>query len=518
MKSFLLFLNINAKAWWRSVGSTEMIAFVIYAVFMLLLFAQLAGIAVLLIFTPDFASVQQIYPWFTEDIHLLFQLLFANMLWVGQFFFTRSSRLQFNENRKLVALGFSLEKVSRFMNIAGLLHPLNLLFNAVWLFFLVPMADGVAEKTVVIFLILLNYGLIHVLKWHFKTPSKNYSQWLHMILVILFFVVIFWGPGLLDQLDGTRLGEYAEVLLTWLIYTPGMLLIFVSSAVSLSVVWMGVAVAFMIAIGFVWIELNRQTRRTLQQPPAFEPSSRQPGRLLKVLIRLFGHEGGKYIHAVSRHTYCRTQILFIYLFVGIYAVLFTGNDAEMMSGSLIMLLASLIPVTFLMLMLSNAFGFENRELLLSFQFPAEQKDLLRNRVVAALIVTAIGSAFIPVLIPFLYDGWLSILQSILGVLLICLTFLYFISWSSVNNYKKIEQVGFLSMSNPVIPISVTFISFIVVMIVGLLSFTVIASLQVYHVIALLVANSYLLWLLRGRLNRAEQILSKSLMPKLWNEL
>jgi hypothetical protein len=171
-----------------------------------------------------------------------------------------------------------------------------------------------------------------------------------------------------------------------------------------------------------------------------------------------------------------------------------------------------------MLMLSNTFGFENRELLLSFQFPVKHQDLLWKRVRAALMVAATGSAFIPVLILFLYDEWLSVVQASLGVLLICLAFLYFISWSSISNYKKIEQVGFLSMSNPVIPISVSFVSFLVVMITGMISFTVISSLQLYHVIALLVANSYLLWLLRGRLNRAEQILSKSLMPKLWNEL
>jgi hypothetical protein len=316
MKSFLLFLNINAKAWWRSVGSTEMIAFVIYSVFMLLLFAQLAGIAVLLIFTPDSASVQQIYPWFTEDIHLLFQLLFANIFWAAQVFFTRSSRLQFHENRKLVALGFTLGKVSRYMNIAGLLHPLNLLFNVVWLVFLLPMAESAAVKTVVMALIFLNYGVIHVVKWKFKAPSKSYSQWLHMLLVTLFFMVIFWGPALLDRLDVSRLEEYAGTLLSWLIYSPGMLLMALSS-VSLSLgEWILALTVMAGGIGLLWQALNRQTRKALQQPPAFEPSSRQPGRLLRILIHWFGHEGGKYIHAVSRHSYCRTQILSIYLFVG----------------------------------------------------------------------------------------------------------------------------------------------------------------------------------------------------------
>jgi hypothetical protein len=358
--------------------------------------------------------------------------------------------------------------------------------------------------------------VIHVVKWKFKAPSKSYSQWLHMLLVTLFFMVIFWGPALLDRLDVSRLEEYAGTLLSWLIYSPGMLLMALSS-VSLSLgEWILALTVMAGGIGLLWQALNRQTRKALQQPPAFEPSSRQPGRLLRILIHWFGHEGGKYIHAVSRHSYCRTQILSIYLFVGIYAVLFTGNGMNM--EWFVMLLSALIPVTFLMLMLSNTFGFENRELLLSFQFPVKHQDLLWKRVRAALMVAATGSAFIPVLILFLYDEWLSVVQASLGVLLICLAFLYFISWSSISNYKKIEQVGFLSMSNPVIPISVSFVSFLVVMITGMISFTVISSLQLYHVIALLVANSYLLWLLRGRLNRAEQILSKSLMPKLWNEL
>lgn len=514
---FRLFLTLNAKIWWRSVSTLEVVAIVLYTAFVLLVFAQFAATAVAILFTPDAAQLREVYEWYTEEVGLLVQLIFVNAVWFSQLFFTRASRMQFSENRKLIALGFSMKKVVRFLNLAGILHPMNFFFHLIWMIYLLPMAKDIFGVLTVLMVIAVNYGLITMVKARFKTGSDK-QQLLNMGL---FFFIIFWlifGPQFLAGTDFSLSHALVDTLNSWLIWTPAYLMVVIAEGAALTGITGGTAILIAGLLALTWRQMSVDTRRALQQP--MESSGKRTGksRLLGFLTSCFGNESGKYLYTVWSHIYCRTQILFIYFFVSIYMVLIMGSDTGLVSPTLIFFFLVTIPVTFFMVMLSNAFGFENRELLLSLQFPKDRVKLLTTRIVAALTITAVGSFFIFILIPFLVPGWLTGLQMLMGILLICLAFLYFISWSSFANYKKIEQVSLMSLSNPVVPSSVSFTSFFVVMFAGLISFPVFESFQHFHVAALVGLNLILMRQLYNRYRSLRFMITKKLIPKLWNEL
>ncbi|MCC5912957.1 MAG: hypothetical protein JJU46_01170 [Balneolaceae bacterium] len=517
LQEFRLFLTINAKIWWRSVSSIEVAAIVLYTLFVLIVFAQFAATAIAIIFTSDSAQLKEVYSWYTAEVGLLIQLAFLNSVWLGQLFFTRASRMQFSENRKLIALGFSMNKVVRFLNLAALMHPMNLFFHLIWLFYFIPLASDLFGVIVVVMLVLTNYGVISMVKSRFKTGSDK-QQWVNAGLMLFIFVWILIGPQIIARSEFTFSQEWVESLLSWLVWSPGMLMIYFGEGAGFTLKGGGSAAGMVMVLIGLWMVLRSDTRSALQQP--MEQSKRLTGSrwTLKMLKRWFGKEGGKYLYSVWNHVYCRTQVLFIYFFVAIYLVLMLTTEEGLISPSFAMIMFTLIPVTYLMVMLSNTFGFENRELLLSLQFPAEKKQIFLRRIFSALAISATGSAFIFVLIPFLVSEWLTMIQMLFGVLLICFTFLYFISWSSFENYKKIEQVSLMSISNPVVPSSVSFTSFFVVLFAGLLSFPVFESFQIIHVLVLFILNLVLLRLLINRFKTAGNLITRKLIPKLWNEL
>lgn len=510
-----LFFKLNGKLWWRSLRSVEIGAIIFYSLFLLIIFGQFVGMAFTLLFAPDLAAVQEAYPWFTEEVQFMFHLFFINLVWFTQLFYTKISRLRLNDNRKLLSLGMPLNKLINYLNLAGFLHPVNLLFNLFWLIYLGMMATTVAQAILVSVLIVINYGFINAIKWRFKTFTSENSKWMNGLVGLVIMILILFGT----QLDATvflsQPDLQAPLVNEWLAFTPGM--IFYSSAV-----WLPEQTVFLVIFGMLIIagfvlqyDLYQQTRKALLTPLASN-SSADYSNGVALFIRWLGQQGGKFFYTVWKHPFSKTQILLTYIFVIPYIIFVSdgANNGNFMTSVLL----SLIPVIFLMVMLANMFGFENRELLLTLQAPVKRDTVIIERFMASFKITLVGLTSVLLFIPFLYQSAATMLQVSLGVVFISLVFSHYVFGSSMNNYKKIEDVSLMSVSNPVVPASVNFTGMFIVLLLGVLTFPVFEQVQWLHITIILIGNVLLIYLFIRKLDNVSGSFNKQVIPHLWNEL
>jgi hypothetical protein len=510
-----LFFELNSKLWWRSLRGVEVGAILFYSLFLLFIFGQFVGVAFTLIFVSDHTVVQQEYPWFTEDVQFMVHLIFINLVWFSQLFYTKISRLRLNDNRKLLALGMPLSRLINYMNIAGFLHPVNLMFNLFWFVYLGLMASTLFQAVMVSILIVLNYGLINAIKWRFKRFTSESSKWLNGLLGLIVMILLLF----LVQLDLTRYitqpDVWAASVNEWLIYSPGM--IFYSAAVWIpgEIIFLVVFITFMICGFVLQRDLYLQTREALLTPVASD-SSEDHTNGIRVFIKWLGSQGGKFFYSVWKHPFSKTQILLTYFFVIPYIVFISvGNET---GGFMTSVFLALIPVIFLMVMMANMYGFENRELLLTLQAPVNRNTIITERFLASFKITLIGLVSVLVFIPFLYQSVATMIQVFLGVTFITLVFSHYVFKSSLNNYKKIEDVSLMSVSNPVVPASVNFTGMFIVLILGAFTFPVYESAQLIHIAAIGAGNVVLLFMYIKKMKSVSVAFNKKVIPHLWNEL
>lgn len=502
---------MNARLWWRSLQGLEIAAILFYGLFVLLIAGQFTGVVVLLLFTDDIETAQAFYPWITEDIQYFVHLLFVNVLWVNQIFFTKINRLKISENRKLLTFGMTVRKLSVYLNIAGFLHPINALFHFFWILYAGFLSETQIQFVTGILLVIANYGLIYSLKWRFRifTAEKFKQIGMIMITFILFFILLALYMDFTPFLGSMK--EAAALFTVWLTYTPGYLFYYVFGLMdSLAVEVVTAAVLFVVLVGSV-IDITKNTKMALLTPVQTTSHTVQTGQLA-LFIRWLGHEGGKYFFAVWNHKYSKIQLLITYVFVVPY-IIFLGDTSYIIGVFL-----TLLPIIFLLVMLTNMFGFENRELLLSLQFPITTEQIVRERIQTALLVCLGGSSIVLILVPVFITGLVEMLQVYLGILCIVLVFLHYILKSSISNYKKVEEVSVMSVSNPVLPASITFISVFIVMILGIGTFIFFDRIIYYHIVLLAIANVFLFIRFKRKLSRIEQPFIQKMIPKLWNEL
>ncbi len=507
---FKLFSTLNAKLWWRSLQGVEIAAMIFYSVFIMLIVGQFLGVILLLLFA-DVTMAQQIYPWITPDIQLFANFVFVNGLWLTQIFFTKINRLRINENRKLLAFGMPVGKLTNYLNFAGFFHPINFLFQFFWLLYLINMSQSPLQMLVVVLFVLANYGVINSLKWRFRLfSSERFSQVGAVILtLVLFFILLSIYVDYTPYFVSPE--SAADALLGWLYYSPGYVFYYIGSELTgLAEQLISISV-LMVLIFYINKDLAANTKAALLTPPQ-SSSTVQKKSQLAGFIRWLGHEGGKYFYAVWNHKYSKIQLLITYVFVIPYIIIL--GDGTYIIGVFL----TLIPVIFLMVMLTNMFGFENRELLLSLQFPVKTEYLVKQRITAALLICLIGSSIVLIMVPVFIVSLPVMIQVHLGIILISLVFMHYILKSSINNYKKIEEVSVMSVSNPVLPASITFTSVFIVTILGIFTFIVFENYIWYHIAALVVANILLLFTLMKKLKSISVPFKKKVIPRLWNEL
>ncbi len=482
-----------------------------YSIFLLLILGQFLGVILILIFMDDVEQARQFYSWITEDVQYMAHIIFLNSLWFSQIFFVKISRLQLNENRKLLSFGMSANKLAWFLNMAGFLHPLNVIFLFVWLIYMISMAGSATHVAMVAILVFVNYGVISSLKWRFRIFSADRFKHVSAVVgtFVLFFVLMAVYLDFTPYISSPDVA--ADYLNKWLIYTPGYLFYYAGNLLTSS----AVHYFLMALLLFLFVVVNRDmmlnTKEALLSPPQSSSKINKKSQLA-LFIKWLGHEGGKYFHAVWSHKYSKIQLLITYVFVIPYIV-FLGNDTYVIGVFL-----TLIPIIFLMVLLTNMFGFENREILLSLQLPMKMETVVRERIKAALLVCLAGSSVVLILVPVFIESIPAMLQIHMGIIMISLFFLHYILRSSISNYKKIEEVSVMSVSNPVLPASITFSSVFIVMIIGIFTFFIIESFVWYHISILMVINLLLLISFRRKLARISEPFNQKVIPRLWNEL
>lgn len=508
---FKLFSIMNAKLWWRSLQGLELAAIFFYGFFILLIAGQFMGVVILLLFTSDIEVAQQFYPWITKDIQYFVHLLFVNILWFNQIFFTKINRLQISENRKLLTFGVPVRRLSVYLNLAGFFHPVNVLFHFFWILYLSFLVESPLQLFTSILLVVANYALIHSLKWRFRIfTAEKFKQVSAVVASVVIFVILV--ILYLDIPPVSRSIAEAEALLSkWLVYSPGYIFYYTFAIVESTGEILFIACVLIVIIGVALVDMIRNTRAALLTPASTSSNAVKPGQLA-VFIKWLGHEGGKYFYSVWSHKYSKIQLLITYVFVVPY-IIFLGDTSYIIGVFL-----TLIPIIFLMVMLTNMFGFENRELLLSLQFPVSVEKIVRERVQTAILVCLGGSSIVFILVPVFIESIPAMIQIHLGILMISLVFLHYILKSSTTNYKKIEEVSVMSVSNPVLPASITFISVFIVMILGLFVFFIFDDFIWYHITALVIVDILLLISFRKKLNRIQTPFEHYVIPRLWNEL
>lgn len=512
---FKLFVTLNIRLWWRSLKGAEIAAILFYSVFLLLILGQFVGIAIVLLFAPEISAIQEAYPWFTSDVQLMFNLVFINMLWFTQLFFTKISRLRINDNRKLLAMGLPVKKLTWYLNAAGFFHPVNLLFNIIWFFYLGLLAGELIQFVGIILLILANYGLINSFKWRFKLFSEENLKYINGLLGIALIMLIL-GASFFDiRSYFAEPSVIAEGVNKWLYYTPGNIFYWAPSMeTGHFITWFSLAI-FSILTFFLTKDLNNQTKEALLSPLASSSASEDSAKV-SFFIKWLGRQGGKYFYTVWSHPYSKTQFLLTYVLVIPY--IFWMNDGSATGSYMVAVFLALIPILFLMVMLSNLFGFENRELLLSLQAPVNFQTIIRDRFKSAFKITLIAMSSVFVAIPFLYDSFLTMIQVLVGVFFITMVFLHYVLKSCIENYKKVESVSLMSVSNPIVPASITFTSMFMALILGILSFIVLEQLQWLHIMLLIIATILLgAWFVK-KFNRISEPFRSKIIPQLWNEL
>ncbi|MDZ7717919.1 MAG: hypothetical protein U5K72_03740 [Balneolaceae bacterium] len=506
-----LFSSLNLKLWWRSLQGIEVAAILFYSVFIIIATGQFFGVILVLLFTSDIEQFQSIYPWLTEEVHLFANLLFVNAFWFTQVFFTKISRLRINENRKLLSFGMPVKKLTHYLNLAGFMHPLNLIFQVFWLIYLGFMAQTAIQYFIVFLLILVNYGLITSIKWRFRKFSADRFKYVSGTTLILVIFVLLLASSVDYQPYLSSPQVAAQTLTDWLYFLPGYIFFYIGSSLTGIIEQTAVLVFLLILAVLLNRDIHIKTKNSLLSPPR-SSSGTENGSSSSRFMKWLGREGGKYFYTVWNHRYSKLQLLITYVFVVPYVVLL-GNTTYIIG-----VLLTLIPIIYLMVLLTNMFGFENRELLLSLQMPIKKKTIVTQRIMAAILVSLAGSSIVFILVPIFIESVPAMIQVHLGILTICLVFLHYIMTSCIENYKKIEEVSVMSVSNPVLPISMSFSAMFIVMILGLFTFFVFEEYIWFHILALICVDLILGITLIRKINSMAQPFQAKVIPKLWNEL
>lgn len=512
---FNLFITLNVRLWWRSLKGVEIAGILFYSLFLLLVFSQFISLAFTLLFVPDLEMVKETYPWFDEDVQLSFHLLLINSTWIFQFFFTKVSRLRLNENRKLLALGMPRQKLARYSMLAGFLHPLNILFHAFWLIYLGLMTTTTLQLLVVILFVIANYSFISYAKWHIKLFNTKGGKVMNTMLVLGLFLLVIFIPSVDPEAVLQNPGTFFAGLLEWLEYTPGYLVyLFANLTSTLQII---LAISGLTILSFYLThQLISRTSRALLSPPASSGAGASPYSSLPVFKKWLGPEGGKYMYSAWNHSYTKTQLSLAFFIPAFYIFLMADETAAGEFTAALFL--TFLPATFLLLLVNNLFGFENRELLLSLQGPSKISDIVKKRFISAAKVTGLSFVVAVLFIPFLFDTLAHMLQITLAIAFILQVMFILLMKNSLSNYKKIEEVGVMSLSNSVLPASVTFMYMFLMLVLGLLSFIVIEQFQWVHITILLLINFGLALFITKKLNQLEQPFKMKIIPRLWNEL
>lgn len=486
-----------------------------YIIFLLILFSNLIGSALVIVLFDHNPMVTDQLPWLTADIHQLIILIFANVLWILHFSFTSTRLLNMEENRKLLAYGYPVKKLTWYLNLMGFFHPLNVIYNFTWLVFLLMQIQNLMYIPVVITVVLLNYAIIYSIKHRFlKIVEKRFKIIVFSALFLIFGTI--QAIAIISRQFEQIITHYlpsVEIINSYLFYTPGGLLQYTATGIYNLPTASAIYAFSALLIFLIFRDHFFKTREGLQQPVRERKIFKRNKRWY-YLKKWLGLNAGKFYHYVLSHSYNRLQLLTIALIPAVYIPLLLQLGNSYYSALLIPTMLAAIPVALLAMGMANMFGYENKEFLLHKQFPVSFEKQLKERFLGIIVV--------PLLIFYLITTaeiiYLPQLGSVVEIYVgntfffVCFTLVFL--WASFYYYKKVNYSSF-SFKHPIISQKVTFMMMFLIFGLGYAVFAPLGEYQVYRLWVmggLIIAIGIYLWRDMDLLVRA---FDKHILHKVW---
>jgi len=489
-------IYLNWSAFLARLTKFQTFLVVGYIIFLLVLFSNLLGSALVIVMFDQNPIVASQLPWLTDKVHQLITLIFANVLWVLHFSFTSTRLLNMEENRKLLAYGYPVKKLSWHLNLMGFFHPLNLIYNFTWLVFLLMQIQNLMYIPVVLAVVLLNYAVIYSIKHRFlKIVEKRFKIIVFSALFVIFGSI--QAIAIISRRFEMIVSQYLPSVVTlnsYLFFTPGGLLEYTATGnyslgVASAIYGFSALLIFLIARDHFL-----KTREGLQQP-TFEQKVYKRNRMWQFLKKWLGLHAGKFYYYVLSHSYNRLQILTIALIPAVYIPLLLQLDNNYYSNLLIPTMLAAIPVALLAMGMANMFGYENREFLLHKQLPASFEGQLKERFLGIIVVPLLIFYLITTA-EILYLPQLgSVIEIYVANTFFFVCFMLVFLWSSFFYYQKADYTSF-SFKHPIISQKVTFMMTFLIFGLGYAVFAPLGNLQIYRLYVmggLIIAISIYLW-------------------------
>ena len=510
---FKKLLQYNWSLFISSLTKTQAIISLIYALLVgVLLFNLAGGILYVALFSID--SSRHNIEWLTPEILDVLLLVTANSLWLVQFTISGERHYYLSENRKLLSLGYPVKRLSRDLAILTFLHPLNLGINIAWLLFLLPRSSATGFILMPI-AVLVNYFCLIYLKSRLAYFFKKRLMWIGGFFVALLFSLLFLLPKetvktWLKNLDPQTLIESMSYYLSLL---PGGLM---EQTIIIASQPLGLFVASLIGVALILLLYENQHSRlkAVLSAPINENTKKTDRSYWPQFKAWIGNSGGKYNYYVIQHPYTKLQLIMTVPIIVIALPIFITESAVTLF--MLHLFGMLIPMGLCTLFLFNVFGFENKEWLLSIQFPQQLNEQIRERFVKAILVP--GLAFVGVTLLELFfsksviDGGFLILKNVF----MCLVFFYFSFWSSFHNYRNIPWSSYNQWTNPIIPQSVSLILGFIFMICGIIVYYPSPVLEPYIMLGVIAGIIFLSIHIRKKLSGLAKRFRINILPELWN--
>lgn len=489
-------IYLNWSAFLKRLTNFQTFLTVGYIIFLLILFSNLLGSALVIILFDQNPIVAEQLPWLTANIHQLIILIFANVLWILHFSFTSTRLLNMEQNRKLLAFGYPVKKLSWHLNLLGFFHPLNVIYNLTWLVFLLMQVQNFMYIPVVIAVVLLNYAVIFSIKHRFlKIVEQRFKIIVFSALFLIFGTI--QAIAIISRQFEQIMVHYlpsVETLNSYLFYTPGGLLQFTATG-SYNLATASTIYGFCsLLIFLIFRDHFFKTREGLQKSIQKRTNYKR-NRLWFYLKKWLGYNAGKFYYYVFSHPYNRLQLLTIALIPAVYIPLLLQLGNNYYSALLIPTMLAALPVALLAMGMANMFGYENKEFLLHLQFPISFEKQLKERFLGIIVV--------PLLIFYLITTaeiiYLPQLGSVVEIYIantfffICFTLVFL--WTSFNYYQKADYSSF-SFKHPIISQKVTFMMMFLIFGLGYAVFAPLGEYQIYRLgimSILIIAIGIYLW-------------------------
>ncbi|MFH5884121.1 hypothetical protein ACG2F4_07405 [Halalkalibaculum sp. DA3122] len=494
---FRRLIYLNWSAFLARLTKFQSILVIGYIIFLLILFSNLLGSALLVIMYERAPRGFQELPWLTPSVRVLILIVFANVFWLLHFSFTSTRLLNMELNRKLLAYGYPVNKLAWHLNLIGFFHPINVIYNFTWAAFLLMQVRHPMYIPVVIAVVLLNYSIIYSIKHRF----------LHLIekrfrLVVFSGLFLVFGTisalAILSRYSSFVLSQYlpdVQSLIQILTYFPGGLMMASATAEYNLAIAAAIYGFSALLVFLVFRDHFYKTREGLQTPHTQKAKNRR-STLWGFLKRWLGGNAGKFYYYIILHPYNRLFLLTVALVPAIYIPLLLHLEQSWITSVLIPTMMAAIPVALLAVGMANMFGYEHREFLLHRQFPVPFEKQLKERFLGIITVPL----FIFYLITIGELIYLPQLGQVVDIYVantfFFLCFMLVFLFTSFNYYKKVSYSSF-SFKHPIIPQKVTFLMTFLMFGLGYTIFIPLGEYNIYRrwvMVGLIAAISIYLWL------------------------